>query len=33
VQGALAVVGFMDNWVPLRERFRARDGRGPGGGA
>jgi hypothetical protein len=33
VQGALAVFGFMDNWVPLRERFRARGGRGPGGGA
>ena len=33
VQGALAIFGFMDNWVPLRERFRARPGSGPSGGA
>lgn len=33
VQGALAVVGFVDNWVPLRERLSRRGGRGPGGGA
>jgi hypothetical protein len=33
VQGGLAIVGFMDNWVPLRERFRPRPGSGPSGGA
>ncbi|MEI8297094.1 MAG: hypothetical protein WCH32_03635 [Pseudomonadota bacterium] len=33
VQGGLAIFGFMDNWVPLRERFRARPGGGPSGEA
>ncbi len=33
VMSALAIFGFMDNWVPLRERFKAPPGSGPSGGA
>ena len=33
VQGALAVFGFIDNWLPLRERLPAPPGGKPNGGA